>query len=518
MDGEPSPADAISAKLIRSDEIVQQAFKRIATGSALLFVGIIFSKLFGFLSKFTIIRFLSPEDYGLFALGFSMVSLFIILGQMGLHSGSQRYIAFFQGKDDKASTRGVILSTTRILVISSIVTTLAAIMLAGPISVFLGKPELKEVILWLATLIPLTICVEIIASFYMGFQRVGVKVFLQSIGLPLLSLTTIFLFLLIYRSLESAVIALSFSYFLIAIICLLYSLWHFPISLIGKDRLFMGRRLLAFSLPLFAVYSLASITTQTDTLMLGYLSSVRQVGIYNSAAILAAFIPVFLAPITLIYLPVASGLVAHEYHLELKTVYRSATKWLFIFTLPLLLVFFLYSESVLGLAFGDNYLGATRALQLLCLGEFIHTFLGPNSTTLIAYGNSKVLMFNFGISAVTNITLNLLFIPRWGISGAAAASFISLALINVLNSGYIFRRYGVHPFSSSYVKAVILLLTASAFLYFPLLKLLNVSKLFLLTYYPLFLIIGFCVILLTNNLEDRDKAFIAEIRRRLFNS
>jgi O-antigen/teichoic acid export membrane protein len=214
-------------------------------------------------------------------------------------------------------------------------------------------------------------------------------------------------------------------------------------------------------------------------------------------------------------LPVASGLVAKGQGSELKDLYRSTTKWLFIFTLPLFLTFFFFPSQIMRLAFGGDYPTAARALQLLCLGDFVHTFLGPNATTLVAYGRSRFIMMAAIIATVTNIILNLILTPRWGITGAATASFIALILINIITSIYLFRRYRIHPFGANYLKPVVILVVVSAALYLPLREMLDLSCWLLLAYYPLLLALSLTITYLSRSLEPMDRVLIKAARQRL---
>jgi O-antigen/teichoic acid export membrane protein len=53
--------------------------------------------------------------------------------------------------------------------------------------------------------------------------------------------------------------------------------------------------------------------------------------------------------------------------------------------------------------------------------------------------------------AGVNVALNLVLIPRFDLLGAAYATTISYLLLNLLYSGQLYRRTGVHPFSRSLV-------------------------------------------------------------------
>ncbi|WP_458012354.1 flippase [Candidatus Solincola sp.] len=500
---------------IHPEEIVQGALKKVAKGSVLIFTGTILAIFFGFLRQFIVIKLLTPGDYGLFSLGMTVVGLCILLSSLGLPAGSQRYVAFYMGSGDKASVRGVITTTIKIMFISAVAFTIITIISARPLAILFKKPEMTGVILKLVPIIPLSICIEIISSFYMGFHRVEVNVFFRNIGLYLLSLISVVFALILRRELNSLLWAMVFSYSLVAFFELLYSFRGFPVSLRCKTRSAIGKEIIQFSIPLFAVSALNYIILQTDTLMLGRFSTAEMVGIYNAAFLLVQILSIFLSSAATIFMPVASGLIAGDHHIELKQLYRTTTKWLFIFTLPLFLILFLFSSDVLRLVFGGIYPRAAGALKLLCLGELVHTILGPNDTTLLAYGRSRMLMINAVFAAITNIFLNALLIPRWGINGAAASSFIALALINLLNSGYLYIRYNIHLLSWKYLKPILFLILISVVSYPFLSYLLHVSYWLLIVYYPLLLVIGLLVLILSRSLEFPDDILVKSIKRKL---
>lgn len=485
-----------------------------AKGGSLIIMGLILARLFGFLRRFAVIRLLTPEDYGFFALGMTIVGVYILLSTMGLQLGSQRYIAYYQGKGDVERTRGVIVSTLKATALAASLMTVLAILLAGPLSSLFDKPEMKEVLLWLVPLIFLTVGIEIASSIYMGFQRVEVRVLSKDLGLYLVSLVFVFSFLLVRRDLESLLLAMVISHVIVALLTAFYSVRRFPMKIRGGRREKMTRELIIFSLPLFAVSAFNFLMIQLDTLMLGYFETATMIGIYNAAFILAQVLSVFLAAVAGIYMPVTANMMAKGYDDEIHMLYRSTTKWLFVFSLPLFLIFFMFPSRIMGLAFGGVYPLGARALQLLCLGEFVHTLLGPNGMTILAYGKSRVLLIISATATVLNVVLNILFIPRWGINGAAIASFVSLIFVNLLNSGYLYGRFKIHPFSWDYLKPVILLACSAAALYFPLERLLDVSRWLVIAYYPLFLGLGLLFVVASKSLDAYDMLILRAIKDR----
>lgn len=480
----------------------------------MLFLGVVISKLFVFLRQIVIIRLLSPADYGLFSLGFTFLILYTIIGSLGLNYGSQREIAFYYEKGDILAVRGVVKATSCILAVSSTIVAILAIILAWPLPGVFDEPQLRTVLLLLAPTIPLSIGIAGVTSFYLGFKRVGTRAYLDYIGLTGVSLILILVLTLVFRSLVAALAGLLIAYAVIFVVALLYSIFRFPVSILRKEsKRGMSRELLSFSVPLFAVFSLNFLVAHTDILMLGYYSTAENVGFYNAAFAISAFVGIFLNTFSHIYLSVASGFIALDAKKEIQTLYSTTTKWIYVFTFPLFLLFFLFPGSILGLTYGVSYETAATVLKLLCLGEFIFIITGPNVATLTAYGKSRSLMLYFLLGAIANILLNMLLIPGHGINGAAIASAISLMIVNILCSLHLFIGYRIHPFSKSFIQVILLLLVLSGAFYFAFHYLEKAAILFLVGFYPLFLAVS--VLIIQKSLDQVDRMIIMAVRGRI---
>jgi len=159
---------------------------------------------------------------------------------------------------------------------------------------------------------------------------------------------------------------------------------------------------------------------------------------------------------------------------ELKRVYQVLTKWIFLATLPLFAMIFLFPEATIGFFFGAKYLEASKALQILALGFMFHVLLGLNGWSLVVIKESGFVMYSTMISAVINVVLNVLLIPTYGIEGAATATAISYFTTNVLNSLRLHQMAKVQPFSRNYTKVVAGSLVMFGFIWILHLRVLNI--------------------------------------------
>jgi O-antigen/teichoic acid export membrane protein len=190
----------------------------------------------------------------------------------------------------------------------------------------------------------------------------------------------------------------------------------------------VGKQLYFFSFPLVGVSALQIIITYTDTLMLGYFKTSDVVGFYNAACPIALIIEIPMGALLFIYAPIIAGLYAKKSTAEIGKIYSVITRWIFLATFPLFLIFFIFPETIISLFFGTNYLPASQALQVLSLGFIIVNLLGPNGTTLMTIGRTRFLLWASAAAAGMNIILNIALIPHWGMLGASMATAISLSV------------------------------------------------------------------------------------------
>jgi len=191
------------------------------------------------------------------------------------------------------------------------------------------------------------------------------------------------------------------------------------------------------------------------------------------------------------------------------------TKWIFSATFPLFLLMFLFPEEVLRIFFGSAYVSAASALRILAIGMLFHVFFGPNASTLIVIGKTKLNMVDNIVGIFVNAVLNVLLVPILGIIGAAISTTTSLAAINVLKTAQIFKIHGIHPFTTKYFKPIFASCVVASIIYafIALLDQIDVKVMILLLF--LFSLAQFFCLILTRSLEYEDIMIISEIKKML---
>jgi O-antigen/teichoic acid export membrane protein len=228
------------------------------------------------------------------------------------------------------------------------------------------------------------------------------------------------------------------------------------ISLVGSFRIH-AREMVRFSLPLILATIVATLLTRTDTLMIAYFRSSREVGLYTAAFPLALGLSVVLSAFGFLYLPLVSRLDADDRHGEINAVYQLTSKWIYIISFPGFLAFVIFSGDILSIFFGDEYARASSALSILSIGFLANAAVGRSTDTLSAFGATKwILVSNiaaFGINFATNLVL----IPRYGFTGAAVTSAVSYVALNVFVYTVLKRFFDITPFSSESIRTFVVL-------------------------------------------------------------
>lgn len=508
-----------SQNMSESNEIINDSLKKVARGTGIVLVGTIIGLFLGFITRVIIIRNISQFDYGLFSLGLVIANIAVIVSTLGLQEGAARQIGFNRGKGDVKNTNRIIINSIVVALFSSIVTALLIYSFAYPLSVKLfHHSELMPILRLFAISVPFLVLFNVIIAIFRGYGRVDAKVFFNEIGRNVLYLSMLSIIFLLNKTVESVVIAYILSIVVTFIFILFYASKHRILNhkvLLNKINFdFNGlKKLLGFSLPLLLVGILNMIITWTDTIMLGIYKTAEIVGLYNGALPLANLLSLGLGSMGFIFVPIASNLYSKNQIMEIGQIYQTLTRWMFFFSVPLFMLFFIFPEVILNFLFGARYIPASNILMILSLSFIFHTLLGLNGMSLLVFGRSKLLMVSSTIGAIANIGLNFLLIPLYGAEGAALASFVSYGNMNIFNSYHLYRIAKIQPFTKNYIKLIFISI-ASIFLLF-----LLINNILFNFWSVLFIIVSIvCVnsalLFLTKSFDNADLTLLLDIVKK----
>ncbi|MHB1262546.1 MAG: oligosaccharide flippase family protein [Thermoplasmatota archaeon] len=202
-----------------------------------------------------------------------------------------------------------------------------------------------------------------------------------------------------------------------------------------RDRLRVGswdaelaRSYLRLAIPFALTGTLALVLQYTDTLMLGFFWTAREVGLYGAAQKLALLCLIAASAVGAVLFPRFATLQASGDRAGEASTFAKAERYLLLLVTPLAAAMVALPVEGLHVAVGDGYLEAAEPLRLLALWALLAT-LGQALVSRSMAGSLPLLVRATTINAVGNVVLNLLLIPPWGLgmgpSGAALATLLS---------------------------------------------------------------------------------------------
>ena len=499
--------------------ILNETLQKVAKGASIVFVGSVIGIIVAFVARVLIARNYTPEEYGIFSLGFVILSICTIIGTLGLQDGTARQIAYYTGKKDERKINGIISYSLLLGLVAGGILFLLLFFSSSLISEkFFHLPSLSYTLKIFSFAIPFFILLYIFTAIFRGFGSVKEKVIFMDFLRNLLFLLFLLCILWFTPSFKWVVLSFSASIILTLALLLIYIIIKNPpifskIS-IKKVNHSTGKELLLFSLPLLFVSILYLIMNWTDTIMLGYFKTADIVGLYNAALPLGQFISVALSSMLFVYMPIVSELHAKNQIYEMKRSYVVLTKWLSAVTFPLAMIFALFPYTVLNFLFGHKYILAGTALQILAFGFFINNLMGPNGATLTAMGKTKFLMKVTFAAACINVVLNALLIPKYGINGAAFATVTALILINIIRSIKLYSISKIHPLERNILKPLILCGLIFFTIYIVTKKFLIITFWMLPIIFIIFLVLYGISLLITKSFDKEDIEMLTAIENK----
>ncbi|MDA2913814.1 polysaccharide biosynthesis C-terminal domain-containing protein [Acidobacteriia bacterium AH_259_A11_L15] len=200
--------------------------------------------------------------------------------------------------------------------------------------------------------------------------------------------------------------------------------------------------LLRTSLPMFSIAVMSLVIGWADIFLLGVWEPSQQVGIYGAAVRLSVLISFVLIAVNTALGPKFAALYARNERAEMGRLARRMAIGMALFALPLLLLFLAAPGWVLGW-FGPEFRAGAVALMILAVGQYVSVATGSVGSLLLMSGHEKDYRTVMVVAAGSNLLLNLLLIPRYGMEGAAVATAASLVLANLLAATVVYRKLSI---------------------------------------------------------------------------
>ena len=389
-------------------------------GTAITFTTRILNLLIGIVVSIMLARLLGPEGRGIYALAILIPSFAVIFTNWGITSASVYYLGKKKYPPQLVAGNNIVFNT--ILSVGAIII-MGIILIFFKNSFFTGVPTNAIVLVLLA--IPFLKLSSTLNYINLGIHRYFVYNILSLVGVIVQIIIFLILVLTSSFSLLPVIITYlisSFVVFLITFIVLKQHLKKFYYR-INKDYL---KDTFNYGSKAFLGSIISFFHLRIDQLIINYFLNPIAVGFYAVAVGLTERLWLLAESTSVILFPKISSETDEEAKKNFTPV---VCRNILLLTVIGALTLFLLGRWLILLLYSADFLDALLPFQILLLGTISVSGSKILANDIAGRGKPIINTYINITSLIVNVILNIIFIPRYGISGAAYATTISYTLV-----------------------------------------------------------------------------------------
>ena len=420
------------------------------------FIGEIARYMFLIVASALVTNTFGAKVFGQYSYIISFITILITFSGLGLGSGVMYFGQKYLHQGHKSKTRGVIAYAYILVAISGSILTAVIIIFAEPISkIHLNSAEYAPLLARMAPLILIEALYGLSLTVYRSLKRIARFSLVRNIFYHFIRIAAILVCFAIFgiKDINGIIIPTYIAYTSV----LAYNLFNqYRNADIGKSvdiSVSEKKEMIKYSLPLFMSAIIGILLRQADVLMLGYIKTEEAVAVYKISIQICALIPFFKHITGSFFNPMIASLYHSGKKEEMVNTYKEITKWSFTVGLMVFLGIVLFGKSGLHL-FGEEFVYAHTALILVACGHLAGVIVGHTGSVISMTGHPRFNLATTVTIFTINIILNIIMIPKYGIIGAAVATFVARTLGSLMELAYLYITQKIHPYDIRYLKTI----------------------------------------------------------------
>ncbi len=202
---------------------------------------------------------------------------------------------------------------------------------------------------------------------------------------------------------------------------------------------------LSAAFPFLLLGGLNFLYARLDQLAIGILIGPEAVGVYAISARVSEVITFLSLGFDLALGPRIARLFADRQYPVAEALVRTSARWVFSLSLFVGFPIALLSGILLEYVFGSGFVAGRHALSILLVGHITRFAFGPCALILNMADHAGITTRVLSLGAATNLALDIILIPGFGINGAALATGITYVLSAAILHYLVRRRIGIRP-------------------------------------------------------------------------
>jgi len=451
--------------------MTNDGFRGVLKSASVVGAGMLFSKAISLLAEILVARSLGTAEFGLAIFAYTILLTVGGIALTGIPEGFTFHLSILDERGDTDTAFRIVMSG--VLIIAVILGTGVFTIYAIPVA-FVERFGISQAQWqWIQLLGPLVIVYPVSQLSFgvmRGYDRSVPKVLSDDVlnkliafgalGVAIWQNWDVLIFLSFYfgQYLLSSVFAGGYTIYLLKRkVTLSTEFNHFKAD---------ARRLFSYSWPLALKNATRRLLGNTDIVLVGALLASSAVGYYRVGYVISQLGMIALVSITYLYTPRVARRYDDDDQAGIAHLYRRATKWSTLLTLPLIAPMLYFPDEIIQILFGAEYTAGSIVLIILAADVLFRVGMGPASATLQAIDRTKVDFVTNVMTTIVNAGMSYILISNLGILGAAVGTFASILFMNTIQVLLVYRYTTILPYTPRYVGGVFTLVIASAPVFF----------------------------------------------------
>jgi O-antigen/teichoic acid export membrane protein len=422
--------------------------KNFLKGSAAATIGTVASMIFHFISIMIITRFLTKEEFGLYAIILVITHLFNLLGGLGLELTLVREIAGGNESNKKNILFPVLVMRGMQVLFVSVVFYL----FSGLILPIFGE-GIEAFILQVTILFALTNFKELFYNLLQGlnyFKKfASVQIVSAFIRVLLIGAVILWGELSLEYLINIEILTAAIAFLFLIIIAPLKQL----INITADKTIY--KKILSFSIPLYMNNLLTFTYDRVHFFILAIYLTPVSVALFDVASKIPDALKRIFQSFIIVFFPNISNLFSRG---DIKGGESLMIRSLSLFSTVIIfgvLISALFSNEITILLFSSNYIDSAPAFALLMIVFYLRVVANIMGYTLVSAGFASVPVKTNSVSSIISVGGSLLLIPMIGFMGAVYA-LVGMNIASQLFYHYYLKKAGIKRGTAEYVRPAVI--------------------------------------------------------------
>ncbi|HUF09186.1 MAG TPA: oligosaccharide flippase family protein [Rhodothermales bacterium] len=389
-----------------------------------------------------IARLYGPDTLGVYLTAVALIETALALLVAGFKDGALIFVA--RHADEERAHPLLYEALVNALAWSVLLALLVVLLTVTSGSTFVPKlyssygSSLISMLKWMCLVLPLMAVERVVMGATQGLKIMKYEAFVSGGLRPVLLIITASLFWLISPDVDGLTGAYVTTQFLVFLVVTQVCRREFHPKLLWQavGRFRINREMISFAFPQNVNVAFDRFVTNIDVIMLGILGfSAFEIGYYGAGALIVRELRQIKLVFSSAFSPHIVRLFRERNLEQLSKTFATTSRWITTPLIPILIAVALLKGDLLQIVH-PNFAGQSTIFMLhLLVIPYLQATFGLAGNVVIMTGHSKWNLFNGVTTGLSNIVLNLVLIPTFGLAGAAAASGLTAILRAALEVG-----------------------------------------------------------------------------------